>query len=202
MRKFKIFLDFEKEEQYLNDMVKKGYHLKKYSAFGFYYFTYGEKQDLKYHIDYRTFKNKKDFEDYKAMFEDFGWEHVYGTRTSANQYFLPKNNGVDDNIFSSKESAAARYKKLYEMCIMSMCWAALYFFIVLICNEFKLSNLGFLTPGLWEKTGDELIRAVLFELPFVVLRIVPILLLVGMGMVYGVWANKVHKLYKQKIQGE
>jgi len=44
---------------------------------------------LNYKIDYRIFKDKKEFDNYIALFEDAGWKHVYGTKNSGNQYFLP-----------------------------------------------------------------------------------------------------------------
>jgi len=200
MKQFKIFTNFEKEEQYLNVMAKQGYILKKYSSFGFYHFTDGQPQDLKYRIDYRNFYKKEDFQDYKALFEDAGWQHVYGTKSSLNQYFLPKNNNADDNIFSSEESAALRYKHLYEICCLNVVAAIVYFVIVLISCDFNLSNIAFLTPGLWEMTGARFWSAFFFELPFVLFRIVPSILLLAMGVSYAFWADKAKKIYKQKTQ--
>lgn len=200
MKQFKIFTDFEKEEQYLNSMAKQGYILKKYSLLGFYHFTDGEPQDLKYRIDYRYFKKQKDFEDYKALFEDAGWEHVYGTKYSCNQYFLPKDNNADNNIFSTEESATSRYKHLYEVCYLTVVAALIYFIFVLASNKFNLSNMAFLTPGLWEKTGAEFWNAFFFELPFAILRILPSVLLLTIGTAYAIWASKAKKIYKQKLQ--
>ncbi|QSX06272.1 DUF2812 domain-containing protein [Sedimentibacter sp. zth1] len=197
MKKYKIFVDLEKEEQYLNEMANQGHILKKYSAFGVYHFSDGEKQDLKYRVDYRTFKNMKDFENYKAMFEDFGWNHVYGTKCNGNQYFLPKSENSDGEIFSSKESSVSRYKRLYEICTMNMFFVIFYFYIILYNSGFNLPNFVFRTPNLWEKTGFDLVRAVLFELT---IRVGPIFLFAVIGIVYCIWAYKVHKLYKEKMQ--
>ncbi|MFZ7133349.1 MAG: DUF2812 domain-containing protein [Eubacteriales bacterium] len=197
MKQFKVFIDFEKEEQYLNTMAKRGYTLKKYSNFGIYHFTEGQPQDLKYRIDYRYFHTKEDFEDYKALFEDAGWQHVYGTSDSLNQYFLPVNNCADNNIFSSEKSAASRYKHMYEMCYLNVVIAMIYFVIVLISCDFNLSNIAFLTPGLWEMQGEKFWSAFFFELPFVFLRIVPVVLFLGMGVIYAIWANKAKRMYKK-----
>jgi hypothetical protein len=198
MRKFKVFVDFEKEEQYLNDMAKQGYILKEYTVFGVYNFAKEEKQDLKYKIDYRTFKKNQDFEDYKALFEDFGWKHIYGTKNSANQFFLLMDENSNNEIFSSKESFAARYKRLYEMCNMTAVTLILYTFVILLINDFNLTNLGFITPGLWERTGFALFGGVLIELPFVFIRLgLPILMAV-IGLIYGIWTYKAKKLYNEK----
>ena len=64
-------------------------YLKKYSAFGRYHFIDEAPQDLNYRVDYRFFKNQKDLDNYIALFEDAGWQHVWGTTSSGGQYFLP-----------------------------------------------------------------------------------------------------------------
>jgi len=200
MRRFKVFTDFEKEEKYLNDMAREGKILQKYSCLGFYHFKESSPQDLKYRIDYRVFKRNEDFEDYKALFEDAGWQHVYGTRWSCNQYYLPTQKSADDRIFSSEESAAARYKLFYEMCSANVSIAVCYFVVVLITADFNLGNITFLTPGLWEMTGTHFWRAFLVELPFVFFRTIPPFLLLIYGFIYAVWAGKSRKLYKQRVQ--
>lgn len=200
MKEFKIFADFSKEEQYLNDMAKKGYIFKKHSMLGFYHFLTGEMQDLKYSVDYRTFKKKKDFEDYKVMFEDFGWEHIYGTKNGGNQYFLPKNKNSNLEIFSNEESATLRYKKFYQKCIVSITITIIYFTAVLASYNFKLSNMFFQTPGLWERSGSELVKGILFEFPFVAFRTIPIIFFIIVSFVYGILACKIQKLYKEKTQ--
>jgi len=42
---------------------------------------------LNYKIDYRIFKDKKEFDNYIALFEDAGWKHVYGTKTVETNIF-------------------------------------------------------------------------------------------------------------------
>lgn len=200
MKRFKIFTNFEKEEQYLNIMAKQGHILKKYSVFGIYHFIEGQPQDLKYRIDYRKFNKKEDFVDYKALFEDAGWQQVYGTRRSLNQYFLPKNNCADDNIFSSEESAASRYKHLYEMCYLNVIVAFVYFIAVLVSCDFNLSSITFLTPGSWEMEGVKFWNALFFELPFMLFRTVPVILFLSMGIIFVIWGDKAKKLYKQKTK--
>ena len=53
----------------------------------------------------------------------------------------------------------------------------MYFAAVLSSVDFQLSNLWFLTPGIWGMEGTDFWKAFLFELPFVVLRIFPIILI-------------------------
>jgi len=202
MRKFKIFADFKEEEAYLNEMAKNGHFLKKYTAFGFYHFTDATPKELHYHVDYRKFKTQADFEDYQALFEDAGWLHVYGTKWSLNQYFLPKNDNTDDDIFSTKDSAALRYKHLYEMCYLSVALVIIYFSVLLIVYDFNLANMSFLTPGLWEMTGAKFWRAFFFELPFMLFRIIPAVLLLVMGFAYAVWGSKAKRSYAKMMEDE
>ncbi len=202
MRKFKIFVDIEKEEKYLNEMAKKGYIFKKYTIFGFYHFVRGTPADLNYRVDYRGFTKNSDFEDYKLLFEDAGWKHVYGTKYGYNQYFLPKEGTNDSDIFSTEESKADRYKRFINVCISSLTLAVIYFIMILSGYGYNLSEIGFLTPGLWEMSGCKFWRAFLFEFPFMLLRTVPVFVLVVMGILYGVWAYKARKLYKLKTKSE
>ncbi|MDD3140968.1 MAG: DUF2812 domain-containing protein [Lachnospiraceae bacterium] len=199
MKKYKVFVDIGKEEKYLNKMSENGYEFKKYSQFGFYTFEKGLPKSRNYKIDYRQFKNKAELSNYIALFEDSGWKHVYGKRYNGSQYFLPKSKDAKD-IFSDNESRATLYKRLYEQCAMAVIMGLLYFIIVLISVNFNISNLLFLTPGLWEKTGVEFRRAFWFEAPFVILRIIPIIYLFGFTVIYAIWGTKAKKIYKEKLQ--
>lgn len=200
MKKFKVFVDMDEEEKYLNEMAKKGYVLKKYSAFGRYHFEEGTPQDLRYRVDYRVFDEKSDFQDYIALFEDAGWKHVYGKKYSGSQYFLPMTEGASEDIFSDKESKAKRHERLSKACMASLATMISYFIIVLISINFKLSNLFFLTPGLWEMEGEWFWKAFWFEFPFMLMRVVPEVIFAIMAIVYGIWASKAKKLYEKSMK--
>lgn len=55
--------------------------------------------------------------------------------------------------------------------------AIMYFAAVLSSVDYQLSNLWFLTPGIWGMEGVAFWKAFLFELPFVMLRIFPVILI-------------------------
>ena len=57
MKKWKFFLDLDKEEKWLNEMTKQGWLLTRKGLK--YTFERGEEKLIK--IDYRTFKSKKRF---------------------------------------------------------------------------------------------------------------------------------------------
>lgn len=198
MRKFKMFIDIDKEEKYLNEMARNGYIFNKTTVFGFYHFIKDTPADLNYKIDYRGFTKVSDFEDYKSLFDDAGWMHVHGTTYGYNQYFLPKQGTIDNEIFSTEESKAARYKRLFNAYIISLGIASIYYSVMLLSYGYDFNDIGFITPGLWEKTGWNFWRAFLFELPFAFLRTVPILLLISMSALCGTWAYKARKLHKKQ----
>lgn len=195
MKKFKIFWDFEAEEEYLSDMAKQGYVLKKYTSFGFYHFEDDVPQKSNYKVDYRMFMSRREFNSYVSLFEDAGWKHVYGTRFSANQYFLPAREDAGTHIFSDKASAAARYKTLYTFCLINMAAFICYLTAILFSTHGNILDLGFLTPGLWERTGTAFWFAFFFELPFAVLRFLPLLLFSTLAVACGYWATKAKKAY-------
>lgn len=171
-------------------MVKRG--------MGFYYFEKGLPQELNYTIDFRKFNKKVDFEDYLALFEDAGWKHISGTQNSGRQYFIPTSDQCERSIFSTTESALARYKYLYQVCSGYMACFMLYLTVVLVSCEFKLYNIVFLTPGLWERTGADFWRGFWFELPFVIFRIAPLIVFFITAIAFAIWAEKARKIYKTR----
>ncbi len=198
MKKFKFFSDFEKEEQFLNDMAKKGYRLERYNSFGVYTFRQAKPQALNYRIDYRTFSRKAQFEEYLTLFQDAGWEHVCGTRHSGSQYFLPNpDKAQTDDIFSDRESKSERYKRFASQCFSSLTLMIVYFFILSpkYWSFFDVRSWYF-SDGLWEMSGPMFWKAFLFETPFVILRIIPLIILLFLATVNGYWAVEARKHYK------
>ncbi|WP_440895493.1 DUF2812 domain-containing protein [Amphibacillus sp. Q70] len=198
MRKFKFFIDYNKEEKWLREMAQKGYQLNKVS-FG-YQFRESEPSDEIFRIDYRTFKKNVDFVDYCLMFEDSGWKHISGTKYSGAQYFQRIREDVSDDIFSDLSSKAGRYKRLSEasfaiaipyLVLMIALWDSIN--LEAILNPSSL----YLTPGLWDKVGFDFWKAFLFETPFAIMRgfswiFIPIILILQLYFHY-----KAQKLYKQ-----
>ncbi|MCO1603890.1 DUF2812 domain-containing protein [Desulfosporosinus nitroreducens] len=174
--------------------------MKKYSYFGFYHFEQAKPQTLNYRVDYRMFGigGKAEFLNYVAMFEDAGWKHVYGTKISGSQYFLPQQDAKVNDIFSDYESKRQRYIRLYQQCIMSAACAIMYFIVILSMNDFNLSSFLFQTPGLWEMQGARFWGAFWFEFPFMLLRLIPILLFAVGGLCYAIWAIEANRLFERK----
>lgn len=175
VRKYRIFINFDKEEQWLEEMALKGFIFKKITLFGTYIFESAPPQNLKIRIDYRSFKNTQDFEEYIQLFQDSGWRHIYGTKFSKNQYFTPNTTTATNEIFSDSINKAARYHRLAKACLLL---AILCFFLFMLSvmngsihlEAFWNPKALYFTPNLWERSESEFWKAFLFETPFALLR--------------------------------
>jgi len=171
MIKFKFFLNYDKEEKWLEEMAAKGYQLKKV-VFG-YTFTKAQPENAIIRIDFRMFNKKQDYLDYITLFEDSGWQHIAGSRHNGTQYFKKINPARNDDIFSDSSSRAGRYKRLANMWMfMALIYAAVIIVGSLTGDISRFTSVRdwYFTPGLWEMTGTQFWRSFLFETPFVLFR--------------------------------
>lgn len=200
MKVFKFFIDYDKEEKWLNEMAKKGYELQS-ACFG-YEFRLGKPEDSIIRIDYRSFKNQADYNDYCTLFEDSGWKHVAGSKNSGAQYFKKVDENGTDDIFSDAASKAGKYKRVSDMWItLGLCYFPLVVSLM-TTNHYKLSSILhperlYLTPGLWEMKGLRFVRAFLFETPFAIMRGFSWAILVIAVIMYFAFAIKARMLYKR-----
>lgn len=200
MRKIKFFIDYNKEENWLNSMAQLGYELEDV-CFG-YKFHKGKPEKSNIKIDYRTFKSKEEFWNYCALFEDCGWKHIAGSKYSGTQYFKKVNESGTEDIFSDISSKAGRYKRLANMWLTFS--AALFplFIVNISTNAINLKallnpKLSYLTPGLWEMKGLRFWTAFLFETPFAFMRLFSWGLFLLMFLIYLGVAFKAYILYRQ-----
>ncbi|WP_239618054.1 DUF2812 domain-containing protein [Cohnella mopanensis] len=199
MRKWKWFHNFDKEEKWLNELASQGYMLVRKSIG--YEFQRVKPEKAIIRIDYRTFKNREDFEDYRALFEDSGWQHIAGTRSSGHQYFKKREESGNEDIFSDVDSKAARYKRMAQMWL-SLASIFLPLFAVLVstgaidAEVFLNPKALYYTPGLWEKAGTDFWGAFLFETPFALLRGFLWILLPLTLVLYVVFAFKANRRYR------
>ncbi|WP_461615658.1 hypothetical protein [Clostridium sp. Marseille-QA1073] len=66
----------------------------------------------------------------------------------------------------------------------------------MVSTNFNLSELFFLTPGLWEREGAEFWKAFWFEFPFMLMRVLPIAFCIIGTVLNGYWARKAKKAYE------
>ncbi len=202
MRKFRCFMNYDKEEKWLNDMAKKGYGLKNADCFGYeFYSTKPENATIR--IDYRNFNSKKTFVDYCMLFQDSGWQHIVGSKFSGTQYFKKTDENGEDDIFSDVISKAGKYKRLSNMYItMAVCYLCL---VISLSSNGSVNTkallnpkLMYYTPGLWQATGIHFWVSFIFETPFAILRgyMWVIMIIITILMIY--YSIKSKKLYDKQ----
>ncbi|GGD60051.1 DUF2812 domain-containing protein [Paenibacillus nasutitermitis] len=208
MKIFKLFMNYDKEERYLEEMARKGNRLTKKGLF--YTFKKQAPQQMAVQIDYRQLKRKQDYQDYLSLFENAGWLHIAGTRSSGEQYFMKMSIDREEDlaIFSDRISSARRYLKkafhsMIQACCMLLIIALFQYWDIVDFTGLWNPQEFFYTPGLWEKTGSAFRKSFLFELIFVVIfRFGPLFLLACnliLVAILAVWAFKVYRQEQESI---
>lgn len=166
MRKYRWFVDADKEENWLNQMGENDWVCQRVNGFGLYEFTKQPGADQVIRLDFQTISSKESYEEYVQLHKDFGWAHIGGTRKSSVHHWRKKRTG-EDVLFSDTVSQQAYYKRL------SLYYGsfALFFFVLTISlfdsfTEYASIQEAYFTPGLWEKQGLSFLLSFLFETPF------------------------------------
>ncbi|CAM3068103.1 DUF2812 domain-containing protein [Filibacter tadaridae] len=182
MKKFNMYFNMEKEEQWLNEQLQKGYRCTNISGLGIYTFKKTDKRHVM-RLDYQDYLPKKKFEEYKGIYEDFGWIYIKGYWLGGIRYWQ-KEDDDQNEIFSDRQSKGNYYKRLmgYSFGLGMLC---LFFSYMLYKNH---SGLYF--EGLWSMKGALFWKAFLFETPFVLLKLFPALLVIVLG-------NSFYKAYRK-----
>lgn len=207
MKRYKFFTNFEEEENWLNLMANQGYRFTNKTMLA-YEFQPESPENTIIKIDYRSFQKREDFQDYCALFEDSGWQHIAGTKSSGYQYFRKIDNKGSDEIFSDIDSRASRYKRLSDMWFTLCCSFIPIFAVIISTNAIDPGVLLdpkslYYTPGLWDLIGLDFWRAFLFETPFALFRgtmwlFLPITIL--FYLYFGWKANKRYRMTKEDIE--
>ena len=180
MKKFKVFFNIEKEEQWLNEQLQKGYRCTNISGLGIYTF---EKTYKRYvmRLDYQDYLSKKKLEEYKGIYEDFGWSYITDTVFGGIRYWQKEDDGQNE-IFSDRQSKSNYYKRLMSYSfVLGMLFLAFSY----------TPNKDLYHEGLWTMKGTLFWKAFFFETPFVLLKLFPVIMVV----VFGCSFYKFHQKY-------
>ncbi|UCF59906.1 MAG: DUF2812 domain-containing protein [Anaerolineaceae bacterium] len=111
LRKFKLFFAWQddKEEDWLREMARMGWHLFSLGLPGFYNFTRGEPRDVVYRLDFTT--SKIDMDEYLQLFQDAGWEHL-GSLVGWQYFRKPAEAEGMNEIYTDPESKIQRHQRL------------------------------------------------------------------------------------------
>lgn len=206
MNRYKLFIDFAREEKWLADMARQGWELNGVGVG--YQFKATRPEPAAYRIDYRVFASQAEFVNYVTLFEDSGWQHVAGGRNNGAQYFKRLSAGGDapapaEDIFSDALSRAERYKRFSHL------WLALAAAFLVILSALAASGAAdlralvqpgrfYLTPGLWERTGAAFWQAFWFETPFALFRAALLYSFPLSLACYLAFAIQSHRLYQKE----
>ncbi|MBI3172657.1 MAG: DUF2812 domain-containing protein [Chloroflexi bacterium] len=124
--------DDDKEEGWLREMARQGWHLQSVALPGRYTFEQGEPRDFVYRLDY--FTEQKDIVHYLQIFQDAGWEYV-GEMNSWRYFRKETVQGESLEIFSDNESKARKYQRILFILV-----AILPILIVNVNNLNRLSD--------------------------------------------------------------
>ncbi|EGQ3623524.1 DUF2812 domain-containing protein [Staphylococcus pseudintermedius] len=194
-KKWKCFFDPLKEERWLNDQLQQGYRLTRVSFFGNYYFEKTNESHI-VRLDYQEIYSRQKMNDYLALYESFGWEHVHGYRGGCTKQYWMKAGDGTEVLFSDRESLSNYYKRWLKFLDALL----LVYFALFVTNltQNHYSRDIFLTPGLWDMEGAQFWRAYLFEFPFAVMRFLGyylyFILLIPLFVVYHQFKKKLKEL--------
>lgn len=186
MKKFKIFFDIKKEEQWLNHMLSNGWVCTNVSSSGFYTFKKTADLEQVIRIDYQQDLRREKRTNYKQLYEDFGWHSLKEKPYDGTYYWLKRKDG-NDELFSDNDSTISKYKRLMKH---SSNWVVLSFILLMIFystdHSYYFFNIkdAYFTPGLWDAKGFAFLFAFLFETPFAIMRIIPPWLFLATGSMY------------------
>lgn len=181
MKKLKLFWNFDHEEQWLNEMAGQGHLVNRVGLR--YAFSAIEPGTAVVRVDYRPTMNSEDYADYIRLFEDAGWRHCAGSRSSGRQYFASFTTDARADIFSDTRSKAERYRRSISAHTALLLPLAV-FVIIMSTNGTLLPRPQewYLTPGLWEKEGLDFVGSFAFESLFVLFRVGGPLLILAVGI--------------------
>jgi hypothetical protein len=111
-KQFKFFWPWQdqKQEKWLEEQSKNGFHLKKpNNLIGIYTFETGAPEDFIYRLDFQSDLNDKN-DAYIQLFEDAGWEYL---GESSWQYFRKSfEEDANNEIFTDNQSKLSKYNRL------------------------------------------------------------------------------------------
>ncbi|MDN4492975.1 DUF2812 domain-containing protein [Ureibacillus aquaedulcis] len=176
MRKFKLFLNILKEEQWLNEHLQKGYQCTNVSGVGLYTFKRTDKAHI-IRLDYQDYLSADKYKEYKMIYEDFGWTHIRGSRLGSIHYWQ-KTADSQNEIFSDRQSFVHYYKRL-----MNYSLSLAFTFLIISYMIYEDSSL-YQTQGLWDMEGSLFWKAFLFETPFAIFKAIPLFMILFFGINY------------------
>lgn len=182
MKKIRVFLNLDEEENWINGVQAAGYRLTFVNhilhSYTFVPLTVTDEFTPTVRLDFRDHGlSWRNYQDYRQLFNDSGWRLIGGSRHGGVQYFQQRRDSVDNTIFSderSKQDSRRRYSRMgyfYGVLFLTM-----FFVLTHLSSGVNIFNFQswYLTPGLWQMQGNRFWQAFWFETPWALLRVIPV----------------------------
>ena len=196
---FKLFYSLEKETNWLEEMAQRGYILQRKGMF-YHFKETKSSNDISIEIDVRYFTSRNEYETYITECHKSGWTHLSGSYYSGVHYFMGEDR-QNQNSFPQKSSTGLKYLRLAETYITF--WIVLFVLSMLLMVNGTIDagmllepKSMFVTPDIWSLEGWSLWKAILFEIPFILIRILYTYALVIWSFVLGFIGLKYYRWYK------
>ncbi|KRK88166.1 hypothetical protein FC99_GL000656 [Levilactobacillus koreensis JCM 16448] len=186
-----MFLDLNEEEDWINAVQETGYRLTAVNPFLHRYtfeaLTANDQFNPYTRLDFRDKgMSRRNYQNYRQLFSDSGWQLTAGSRHGGIQYFQQKSAASANDIFSDERSKVrcrrrfSRFSAIYGVVFL------IYFFYIKGVENVNIVDVKtwYFTPGLWQMQGESFWKALLFETPFVLLRMLLVYIFLIVGIYY------------------
>lgn len=116
----KDFMNFNKEEEWLQKRLNEGWLLIKYNdnvdegtIYTFERVSNESQKQIVFKIDFREFDQLDEYDDYIDMFSESGWNSL-SKKENGKHIFFTRSNNANKHIFSDTESFKAREKRMIQ----------------------------------------------------------------------------------------
>ncbi|WP_225421807.1 DUF2812 domain-containing protein [Levilactobacillus fujinensis] len=191
MKKFKLFLDLNTEEDWINGVQAGGHRLTGVNPFlhryTFQRLASAEDFNPYTRLDFRDRGlSRQHYQDYQQLFNDSGWRLVTGSRHGGIQYFQQMSPASGHDIFSDDRSKQRSRNRDSRCAYVNGAFFLSYFYFFMHSSSINLLDprSWYLTEGLWHMQGEWFWKAFAFETPFVLLRMIPAFLFLILGIYY------------------
>ncbi|GIO65928.1 DUF2812 domain-containing protein [Paenibacillus sp. FSL M7-1455] len=112
--RFTTSWNYEKEEEWLNELSAQGLHLKKAGTFHSL-FTRNPSVRYTYRLDYQPGLGTERLQEYKDLYEDAGWEYVSSYKGAWHYFRTEWESGDLPKLYTDTESLTEHYKKIQRV---------------------------------------------------------------------------------------
>jgi Protein of unknown function (DUF2812). len=135
--------DYNREEEYLNQMSKKGWRLKKCGIFHHSFVRCDGEYRYKLDFNLKVKMNQEEYERYLSIFQEQGWEHTYSTFNGWHYFskkYIPQTPEDDYFIYTDDTTLKQMLNRWIKLAYAIQIYFAV-FFLISVADLVKHTNL-------------------------------------------------------------